>query len=166
MNPARENILGRVRSALRSMATPPLAPRQTGIWPTVTDLEQRFRAEFTALKGEIVESLDEFKFLPVGEVGMTGCDCLIAQTGSIVVSTRKAGGRVLSVWPPVHLVIARRDQLVPDLAVAMRLLRQRYDGDWPSLLSVTTGPSRTADIEKVPVLGAHGPKRIALYFES
>lgn len=166
MNPARENILGRVRSALRVPAIPPLAPRQTGIWPMVADWEQRFRAEFTALKGEIVESLDEFRTLPVDEVGMTGCDCLIAATGSVVITTRTAGGRVASVWPPVHLVIARRDQLVPDLAAGMALLRQRYDGNWPSLVSVTTGPSRTADIEKVPVLGAHGPKRIALYFES
>jgi hypothetical protein len=167
MNPARENILGRVRAALRVPAMRPPVPRQTMIWPPVTELETRFRMEFTALKGEMVESLPAFQAQFVaGEVGVTGCDCLIAQTGSIVVSTRTAGGRVLSVWPPVHLVIARRDQLVPDLAAAMALLRQRYDGNWPSLVSVTTGPSRTADIEKVPVLGAHGPKRIALYFES
>lgn len=166
MNPARENILGRVRAALKLPASQPPAPRHTAIWPPVTELETRFRAEFAALNGELVESLPAFQAqFADGEVGVTGCDCLIAQTGSIVVTTRTAGGRVLSVWPPVHLVVARRDQLVPDLAAALALLRQRYDRNWPSLLSVTTGPSRTADIEKVPVLGAHGPKRIALCFE-
>jgi L-lactate dehydrogenase complex protein LldG len=88
----------------------------------------------------------------------------VAQTGSIIVSTRASGGRALSVLPPVHLVIARRDQIVPDLAAAFTLLRQRYDDHWPSALSLVTGPSRTADIEKVLVMGAHGPKRLALYF--
>ncbi len=67
-------------------------------------------------------------------------------------------------WPPVHLVIAGRDQLVPDLAVAMSMLRERYDDRWPSALSVITGPSRTADIEKNLVMGAHGPKRLVLYW--
>jgi len=95
---------------------------------------------------------------------VTGCDCLIAQTGSVIVTTVSAGGRALSVLPPTHLVIARREQLVPDLATAMALLRKRYDKHWPSALSVITGPSRTADIEKILVMGAHGPKRLVLYF--
>ena len=98
------------------------------------------------------------------DLGVTSCDCLIAQTGSVVISTLSAGDRALSVLPPTHLVIARRDQIVPDLTAAMALLRKRYDEHWPSALSVVTGPSRTADIEKILVMGAHGPKRIALYF--
>ena len=100
------------------------------------------------------------------ELGVTGCDCVVAQTGSIGVSTLSAGGRALSVLPPVHLVIARREQLLPDLAAALVLLRQRYADRWPSAMSFITGPSRTADIEKILVMGAHGPKRLALYFES
>jgi L-lactate dehydrogenase complex protein LldG len=46
----------------------------------------------------------------------------------------------------------------------MSLLRKRYDGHWPSQLSVISGPSRTADIEKILVMGAHGPKRLVLFF--
>jgi L-lactate dehydrogenase complex protein LldG len=68
------------------------------------------------------------------------------------------------VLPPVHLVIAQRDQLLPDLATALVFIRRRYDGQWPSTLSIITGPSRTGDIEKVLVLGAHGPKRLAVFF--
>ena len=98
------------------------------------------------------------------DLGVTGCDCLVAQTGSIFVCPRSAGGRALSVLPPVHLVIARRDQLIPDLVAAFALLRQRYGGNWPSTFSLITGPSRTADIEKILVMGAHGPKRLAVYF--
>jgi L-lactate dehydrogenase complex protein LldG len=187
---ARENILGRVRGALRVPAHKPAKPSGVPIFPPIQDLEARFREQFVFLKGEIIETTDQLRvFLgnfsavatddselvrqAVGEatsalrncdIGVTACDCLVAQTGSIFVSTRSAGGRALSVLPPVHLVIARRDQLLPDLPAAFVLLRQRYGLRWPSQLTLITGPSRTADIEKILVMGAHGPKRLALYF--
>lgn len=165
MNVARENILARVRAALRRESEAPAEPRGVPIFPPVTDLEARFRQEFTALGGEIIENLDAFR-AQTGEHGVTGCDCLIAQTGSIFVSTRSANGRAASVLPEMHLVIARREQLVTDLPAAFALLRQRYGNHWPSAISLITGPSRTADIEKILVMGAHGPKRLALYFEA
>jgi L-lactate utilization protein LutC len=159
MNAARENILARVRAALRREGEAPAEPRGTLVFPPVTDLEARFRQEFTALRGEILESL------PDGW-SVTGCDCLVAMTGSIFVSTRSAAGRAASVLPELHLVVARREQLVPDLPTAFALLRQRYGDHWPSAISLITGPSRTADIEKILVMGAHGPKRLGLYFEA
>ncbi len=190
MDVARDNILDRVRAALQVPAPQPLSPTSAPVFPPVTNPEIRFREEFTALKGEIVEGNEALvKFLgsftniatdgsdlvgkAVGktnssvrecDLGVTGCDCLVAQTGSVIISTISAGGRALSVLPPTHLVIARREQIVPDLATAMDLLRKRYNKRWPSALSVITGPSRTADIEKILVMGAHGPKRLALYF--
>jgi L-lactate dehydrogenase complex protein LldG len=181
MNVARDNILRRVRSALRTTAPRPAQPTTELFFPTVTDLETRFREEFTALHGEILETdaalrqfqsgfqritTDDLAGLRSSDLGVTGCDCLVAQTGSIFVSTRSAGGRALSVLPPVHLVLARRDQLVPDLPAAFALLRQRYGGRWPSAVTMITGPSRTADIEKILVMGAHGPKRLVAYFEA
>ncbi len=190
MDVARNNILQRVHAALGVEAHRPLPPTDAPVFPPVVDAEARFRAEFVALRGEIIESAEALRaFLNafpriatdgaeltgkiVGEpnanvrecdLGVTGCDCLVAQTGSIIVSTLSAGGRALSVLPPTHLVIARREQIVPNLAAGMALLRKRYDKHWPSALSVITGPSRTADIEKILVMGAHGPKRLALYF--
>ena len=178
MNAAREQILDRVRDALRTPAPKPSAPTGTAIFPAISDVPARFRQEFTALRGEMLSSPEELQRFLAGfqriasdgslpgnasvrqcELGVTGCDCLIAQTGSIVVS----GARTLSVLPPVHLVIACLDQFVPDLAAAVKFLRERYDGRWPRALSVITGPSRTADIEKILVMGAHGPKRLVLY---
>ncbi len=97
------------------------------------------------------------------DAGITGCDALVAQTGSILVSTMSAGGRALSVLPPHHVVIARREKMVPDLASALRLVRDRYAPNWPSCLSFITGPSRTGDIERILVLGAHGPKRLTVF---
>ena len=190
MNPARDNILQRVRAALRVEAHRPAPPTSAPIFPAVTNPEARFREEFVALRGELIENAEKLReFLKgfakiatdgndlttrvVGEanasvhecdLGVTSCDCLVAQTGSIVVTTLSAGGRALSVLPPTHLAVARRDQIVPDLVSAMTLLRKRYDKRWPSALSVISGPSRTGDIEKILVMGAHGPKRLALYF--
>jgi L-lactate dehydrogenase complex protein LldG len=96
------------------------------------------------------------------DVGITECDALIAQTGSVLVTNRSAGGRALSVLPPHHVVLARRDQLVPDLPAAFELLKTEYGSDFPSMISFITGPSRTGDIERILVLGAHGPKRLTI----
>jgi L-lactate dehydrogenase complex protein LldG len=91
-------------------------------------------------------------------VGITACDALIAQTGSIMLTARSAGGRALSVLPPHHVVIAQVGQLVPDLPAAFELLSARYGDNYPSFATFITGPSRTGDIERILVLGAHGPR--------
>jgi L-lactate dehydrogenase complex protein LldG len=96
------------------------------------------------------------------DVGITDCDALIAQTGSVLVTSRSAGGRALSVLPPHHVVLARREQLVPDLPAAFALLKAKYGGGYPSMISFITGPSRTGDIERILVLGAHGPKKLTI----
>jgi len=60
---------------------------------------------------------------------------------------------------------ARPSQIVPHLADALRILRTRHGADgagWPSMTAVVTGPSRTGDIERILVLGAHGPKRLTV----
>ncbi len=96
-------------------------------------------------------------------VGITECDALVAQTGSILVTSRSTGGRALSVLPPHHLVLARRAQLVPDLGTALEQAKARYAPHWPSMISFITGPSRTGDIERILVLGAHGPKQLTVF---
>ena len=95
-------------------------------------------------------------------VGITQCDALVAQTGSVLVTSRSAGGRALSVLPPHHVVLARRDQLLRDLPEAFSLLKKNYAPDYPSFISFITGPSRTGDIERILVLGAHGPKKLTI----
>ena len=94
--------------------------------------------------------------------GVSACEALVAQTGSVLVTTRSSGGRALSVLPPHHVVVATRDQLVPDLSAAFELLRRKYDGNYPGMISFITGPSRTGDIERILVLGAHGPKQLTV----
>ena len=96
------------------------------------------------------------------EAGVTGCEVLVAQTGGIMVSVESAGGRALSVLPPHHIVIARTSQMVPDLTAAFEHVKQKYGTKFPSFISFITGPSRTGDIERILVLGAHGPKRLTV----
>jgi L-lactate dehydrogenase complex protein LldG len=96
------------------------------------------------------------------DVGISECDAFVAQTGSVLVTSRSAGGRALSVLPPHHVVLARREQLVGDLPTAFELLKKRYAPNFPSMISFITGPSRTGDIERILVLGAHGPKKLTI----
>jgi L-lactate dehydrogenase complex protein LldG len=97
------------------------------------------------------------------EVGITTCEALIARTGSIIVSSGTESGRRMSIYPPVHIVIAYSDQLYVELKDAIQQLRSKYNGSMPSMISITTGPSRTSDIEKTLVLGAHGPRELYLF---
>jgi len=96
------------------------------------------------------------------DAGITSCEALVAQTGSILVSSATCGGRAISILPHVHVVVATVDQIVATLADALHAARARYDGRMPSMLSFITGPSRTGDIERILVLGAHGPKELIL----
>ena len=96
------------------------------------------------------------------DAGITSCEALIAQSGSILVSSTTSGGRALSILPHVHVVVATCDQIVATLADALHAARVRHDGHMPSMLSFITGPSRTGDIERILVLGAHGPKELIL----
>jgi len=96
------------------------------------------------------------------DAGITECDALVAQTGSVLVTTLSAGGRALSCLPPHHVVLARKEQLVSDLPAALELLQRKYGRKYPSMISFITGPSRTGDIERILVLGAHGPKKLTI----
>jgi L-lactate dehydrogenase complex protein LldG len=95
--------------------------------------------------------------------GITQCEYLIARFGSIMVSSKQAGGRKMNVFPESHIVIARTNQIVPEIKDAISGIQKKYEGNLPSMISLITGPSRTADIEKTLVMGAHGPRELYLF---
>ncbi|MBK5283905.1 MAG: LUD domain-containing protein [Bacteroidia bacterium] len=113
-------------------------------------------------KAGIKFSTDE-KNLLEGDVSFTKCEALMARTGTVLVSSKLTGGRKSAVASPVHAVIAFASQLIPDIQEAMLLMKQRYHQQLPSMFSLLSGPSRTADIEKTLVTGAHGPKAIYVF---
>ncbi len=97
------------------------------------------------------------------DASLTGCELLVARTGSIVLSSALQGGRTASVYAPVHICIARSSQLVYDIKDALLVLKEKYAGQLPSFISFASGPSRTADIEKTLVTGVHGPKEVYVF---
>jgi L-lactate dehydrogenase complex protein LldG len=114
-------------------------------------------------KAGVAFRADETEFIEKADLGLTSCEALVARTGSVLVSAATASGRRLSIYPDQHLVLARPSQVVAEIGDALQLMQHRYGAQLPSMVSLTTGPSRTADIEKTLVLGAHGPRRIALF---
>lgn len=120
-------------------------------WKQIFTIEDRWRQLFPAafLSHDISTC----------EVSVTGCEALVARTGSMVLSSFQQG-RIPSVYAPVHICIATSSQIVYDIKDALFLVQKRYTGNLPSLITFATGPSRTADIEKTLVVGVHGPKEV------
>lgn len=95
---------------------------------------------------------------------ITNCEALIARTGSFLMSSRQDLGRVSSVFYPVHIVVAYKDDVVYDIEDGLVKMQQKYGAQQPSMISLQTGPSRTADIEKTLVTGVHGPKEVFCFY--
>ena len=97
------------------------------------------------------------------DVGLTGTDYALAETGSLVILPRQGLSRLVSLVPPVHIALVRPGEVLEslhDLFLLRRLEYKRRDGEMGSYLNFITGPSRTADIEMTIVQGVHGPRAV------
>jgi L-lactate dehydrogenase complex protein LldG len=101
--------------------------------------------------------------LASADAAITTCEALVARTGSIIMSSAQKSGRTTSVYAEVHICIAFTDQLVYNVKDGLQLIKERYTGRMPSLVTFATGPSRTADIEKTLVVGVHGPREVYVF---
>jgi L-lactate utilization protein LutC len=97
------------------------------------------------------------------DLGLSGVDYLIAETGSVVQLSRPDQPRSLSLLPPVHVAVAQRSQLLPDLFDLFERVPWAARGGLPSGLSLITGPSKTGDIELRLVTGVHGPGELHVF---
>jgi L-lactate dehydrogenase complex protein LldG len=206
---AREEILGRVRQALKSPA-PKRPPVPTGpLFAPVENLLERFQREaatnymevklasdgagVTAALREVLASLTEGEIFvqdtpqlrqlaadtadgrPVrwssegapaesSRATVSLCEGLVALTGSVLVSSGGCGGRGISVVAPCHIVVTHAGQLFPDLESAVARAREiAFDNSYVGLI---TGCSRTSDIEKKLIIGAHGPQRLVVILQT
>lgn len=124
-----------------------------------------------AWEPEIQKMLGQYGFpiyttdqqLDTADAGITTCEALIARNGSIVLSNGKEAGRRLSIYPPIHIVVAKASQLVMDIKHGLQRVNEKYGDKLPSMISTITGPSRTVDIERMLVVGAHGPKELYVF---
>ncbi len=113
-------------------------------------------------KGNVPVTFDEGDFLNQ-QAGVTRCEFLIARFGSVMVSSALNAGRRMFVYPETHIVIAKASQVVVEISDALKGMQKKYKKGLPSQITVITGPSRTADIEKTLVMGAHGPKELYVF---
>jgi L-lactate dehydrogenase complex protein LldG len=97
------------------------------------------------------------------KAGITRCEYLIARFGSVMVSSALNAGRRMFIYPETHIIIAKASQVVTDIKDALTGIKNKYKNQLPSQITVITGPSRTADIEKTLVMGAHGPKELYVF---
>ncbi|WP_202628781.1 LutC/YkgG family protein [Sediminibacterium soli] len=124
----------------------------TKIYCRETELKSRLSANgFSTVYTDDVAGCD---------ASVTGCESLVARTGSMVLSSAQQSGRTVSVYAPVHICIAYTSQLVYDISDSLMQVRENYGQQFPSVVTLATGPSRTADIEKTLVVGVHGPKEV------
>ena len=125
---------------------------KTNEWANIYCVEEKWNQQFSTTIN-----------LPGCDASVTGCEYLVARTGTIVMSAAQQSGRTVSVYAPVHICIAYTKQLVYDIKEALQLIKEKYAGNIPSLITFASGPSRTADIEKTLVTGVHGPKEVYLF---
>jgi L-lactate utilization protein LutC len=117
--------------------------------------EARAVGERLAVRGVDVTAADPARAAGAG-LGVTSAVAAIAATGTVVLDSRRAGGRAASLLPAAHLCVVPVNRLRATPADVLRDLGPGVDAPPPSLVLVT-GPSRTGDIEQLLTLGAHGP---------
>ena len=94
-------------------------------------------------------------------VGITGCFCAVAETGTLMVCSSPDTPATVSLLPETHIAIVHASRIVPYMEDAWDLARKEL-GTLPRAVNFISGPSRTGDIEQTIVLGAHGPYRVHL----
>jgi L-lactate dehydrogenase complex protein LldG len=92
-------------------------------------------------------------------LGITGCFCAIAETGTLVMVSGTQTPTATFLLPETHVAIVLADQVVPGMEEAFARIRGEH-GALPRAVNLVSGPSRTGDIEQTIVLGAHGPRRM------
>lgn len=140
-----QELVSQLQTLISNRKWSKIYSREAGLQDTLS------KAGFTTVYSDDVATCD---------AAITGCEKLIARTGSMVMSSAQQSGRTTSVYAPVHICIAYTHQLVYDISEGLQQLRETYGQQFPSMVTLATGPSRTADIEKTLVVGVHGPKEV------
>ena len=130
-------------------------PRRAVCWPQFAELEWEEAGLDVAMRAACGEDA----------VGITGCFCAIAETGTLMLVSGPKTAATTSLLPETHIAVVPVSRIVPAMEEAFALLRAecRQSGDdLPRAVNLVSGPSRTGDIEQTIVLGAHGPYRVHL----
>lgn len=115
-----------------------------------------------AAEGHAVAPSNDLAALASADLGITGAVAGVALTGSLVVDSMRAGGRLASLLPRVHLAMLSTTRIMATPGDVWRTMPDRYPDGLPSNIVFITGPSRSADIELEITEGVHGPQRVLI----
>lgn len=109
--------------------------------------------------GEVICG-DLFQAAATAAAGITGANFGLADTGTVVLESTALDIRLATTLPERHFVLLNPHKILPDHMAAVPLLRRLHSRQSPDFIAFITGPSRTADIERVLTIGAHGPREL------
>ncbi|MFC1555229.1 lactate utilization protein C [candidate division KSB1 bacterium] len=92
------------------------------------------------------------------EIGLTGCDAAVAETGSIILVSAEGKPKTASLLPYTHIALVEKNQIL--FGLEEYLTQKAHISEDYSQINIITGPSRTADIEMKLILGMHGPGKL------
>jgi L-lactate dehydrogenase complex protein LldG len=118
---------------------------------------------FLLKEGGFNKAINTQEKMTEGSVSISSCMQLVARTGSILFSSVQIEGRSYAIAPDTQIVIASTGQLVYNINEAILPHYHKFS-PMPSMISLCSGASRTADIEKTLVMGAHGPKELIVFY--
>ena len=119
---------------------------EVAVWPSL-------RASEAAIRG-FRDRCFEARF------GITGVDFVMAETGSLVLSSITEGSQLASLAPPVHIALYRRHQVLASLEGVLEQASVAHFEEPGRSIVFITGPSRSADIEQILIRGVHGPREV------
>ncbi len=163
-----EAAIGRVDSIIGELGATRVVRSGQPVFDSVpvdTALEWRGIEVVPIVRGQSASREQLREVMRQADVGLTGTDYALAETGSLVIMPRQGLSRLVSLVPPVHVALVRPEEVLEtlhDLFLLRRLEYKRRGGEMGSYLNFITGPSRTADIEMTIVQGVHGPKAVHL----
>ena len=139
-----------------------LAERVQGalLLPPCPSLQRLDLASRLRKAGVVVVDGDFRSRAPAAAAGLTGSNFAIAMTGTLVLESTAEAVRLATTLPETHFVLLDPRKIVADSTAAVPLLRQLHQCLPQTYLAYITGPSRTADIERVLTIGVHGPKEL------
>jgi L-lactate dehydrogenase complex protein LldG len=126
-------------------------PAKAVAWPSLAGLDWAGAGVAVEMRGAVDADL----------VGITGCFCAVAETGTLMLCGGPASPAAVSLLPETHIAIVPAGRIVAGMEEAWTLARAEL-GQLPRAVNFISGPSRTGDIEQTIVLGAHGPYRVHL----
>jgi L-lactate dehydrogenase complex protein LldG len=150
---SRQEIPAAVARYLDALVLPPALAAQkshAGVcWPAFADLD--WAGAGLQIEARPTSGSDR--------LGITGCFCAIAETGTLVVLAGADSPTATTLLPDTHVAVLPADRVVSGMEEAFALIR-RERGLLPRAVNLISGPSRTGDIEQTVVVGAHGPFRV------